>query len=173
LFGRRRLPDGQRPPLERDERMVAWASAAGGEVLVATNRGVWLPGTADRLGWHEIHKVTWSGRQLVVVAARQLAQDDGYAIVEDAEPTVHTLLDPDHVPEQVRVRVNRSIAYSAYHPLPGGGGARVVGRRVSGADGVRWTVRYDRAEDPDDPELRELTRHFVAQARGGLAGAAQ
>jgi hypothetical protein len=168
VFRRRRLPGSKRPRLERDERIVAWGGAPDGEVLVVTNRGVWLPGTADRLGWHEIHKVTWSGRQLVMVAAREVGRADGYTIVEDVSPTVHTLLDPDHVPEQVRIRVTRSIVHTAYHQLPGGGGVRVVGRRVSGVDGVRWTVRYDRPADLDDPEVRELTRQFVAEAGGGV-----
>jgi hypothetical protein len=166
------LADSKRPPLEPDERIVAWGSAADGEVVVVTNRGVWLPGTGERLGWHEIHKVTWSGRQLSVVPAREVGRDEAYTLVEDVAPSVHTLLDPDHVPEQVRVRVTRSIAYTAHHPLPGGG-ARVVARRVSGVDGLCWTVRFDRSVDPDDPEVRALTRQFVAQGRAGLAGAGQ
>src|SRR5690348_6372924 len=111
LFKRRRLPAGQRPPLEPDERVVAWATTGDG-VLVATTRGVYLPGAAGRLGWHDIHKATWSGRQLALVAAREVAAGDGYAVVEDAPAVVHTLIDPDKVPHQVRARVTKSIAYT-------------------------------------------------------------
>src|SRR5438128_4366598 len=109
---RRRLPAARRPPLDRDERVAAWASATGDDVVVATNLGIWLPNTA-RLGWHEIHKATWSGRQLTFVAADQVAAFSDYAVMEDREPVSITLLDPDAVPEQVRARVNRSVAYSS------------------------------------------------------------
>jgi hypothetical protein len=171
LFRRRKLPLARRPRLEPDERVVAWAGATGDEVVVVTNRGVWLPGTGGRLSWHEIHKATWSGRQLALVPAREVDRHDGYAIVEDLPSTVHTLLDPDRVPGQVRARVTRSIAYSAHHPLPGGGGARVVARRVTGVDGLHWTVRLDPPTDFADAEIRALTSQFVAQARAGLGGA--
>jgi len=166
------LPADRRPRLEPDERVVAWASATGDAVVVVTNRGVWLPDAAERLGWHEIHKATWSGRQLAIVPAREVARHEGYAIVEDLPQTVHTLLDPDRVPDQVRTRVTRSVAYSAYHPLPGGG-ARVVARRVSGVDGLRWSVRLDPGTDFADGEIAALTSQFVAQARAGTGGAAQ
>src|SRR5262249_58357175 len=134
-------PATRRPRLAADERIVAWAGATGDDVVVATNFGLWLPGATQRLGWHEIHKATWSGRQLALVAAREAAEVDGYAVMEELPAQVVMLLDPDRVPEQVRVRVNRSVAYTSHHPLPGGGGVRVVARRVSGVNGLRWTVR--------------------------------
>jgi len=165
LFRRRRLPADRRPKLDRDERIVAWAGATGDDVLVATNFGLWLPGAKERLGWHEIHKATWSGRQLALVAARPLAEAEGYTVMEDLPTLVVTLLDPDRVPEQVRVRVNRSVAYTSHHSLPGGGGVRVVARRVSGADGVRWTVRYDAGSDPAAPGVAEATGELVEQAK--------
>jgi len=162
------LPAERRPRLEPDERVVAWATATGDDVVVATNRGVWLPGAGERLGWHEIHKATWSGRQLALVSACEVAQQEGYFIVEDLPATVHTLLDPDRVPDQVRTRLTRSIAYSAHHRLPGGGGVRVVGRRVSGLDGLRWTVRPDAGTDFADREIAALTSTFVAQAQAAV-----
>jgi hypothetical protein len=165
------LPAQRRPPLEPDERVVAWAGATEDDLVVVTNRGVWLPGAAGRLGWHEIHKATWSGRQLTLVPAREVDQHDGYAIVEDLPSAVHTLLDPDRVPGAVRTRVTRSIAYSAHHLLPGGGGARVVARRVSGVDGLRWTVRLDPGTDFADSEIHALTSQFVSQAKAGVGGA--
>lgn len=167
LFKRRRLPAERRPRLDADERIVAWAGATGDDVVVATNFGLWLPGGGERLGWHEIHKATWSGRQLALVAAREVAEADGYTVMEDLPALVLTLLDPDHVPEQVRARVNRSVAYTSHHPLPDGGGVRVVGRRVSGVNGLRWTVRYDEGADRDTPGVKEATAELVAQARAG------
>ncbi len=165
LFKRRRLPAERRPRLDADERIVAWAGALGKDVVVATNFGLWLPGASERLGWHEIHKATWSGRQLSLVAAREVAEAGDYTVMEDLPALVVTLLDPDHVPEQVRTRINRSVAYTSHHPLPGAGGVRVVGRRISGVNGLRWTVRYDEGGDREAPGVAEATAELVAQAR--------
>lgn len=165
LFGRRKLPAGKRPGLARDERIVAWAGATGEDVVVATNLGLWLPGAPERIGWHEIHKVTWSGRQLAVVAAREVRDAGDYTVMADLPPVVVTLLDPDHVPEQVRSRVNKSVAYTVHHPLPDGGGVRIVARRVPGVNGVRWTARYDEGVDADLPEVAKVTADLVAQGQ--------
>ena len=81
----------------------------------------------------------------------------------DDVPVVLTLSDPRDVPARVRERVTRSVAYTRHHPLPDGG-VRVVGRRVAGADGLTWHVRYDESTDRDDPEIRAATDSFVAAA---------
>lgn len=167
LFRRRRLPADRRPKLDGDERIVAWAGAAGDEVLVLTTYGIWLPGAAARLGWHEIHKATWSGRQLGLVPAAEVGTGDGYVIVADRPAMVYTLLDPDHVPAQVHARVTKSIAYTRHHPLPGGG-VRVVARRVPGVNGLRWTVRYDEGVDPGVPEIAALTAELVEYGRSSV-----
>ena len=167
MFRRRRLPAGARPPLADDERVLAWASATGEAVVVVTNLGLWLPGVsgATRLGWHEIHKATWSGRALQVVPAWEVATHDTYAEMADADPLTVTLLDPDKVPEQVRARVTKSVAYTSHHPLPGGG-VRVVARRVPGRDGLRWTVRYD----PGTPAAPDAAAAFVASGLASITG---
>jgi len=128
-----------------------------------TNRGVWLPGRPERLGWHEIHKAAWSEPSLTVVPAVQVGVGEGYAVMADEPPVVVSLADPDDVPVQVRNRVTRSVAYTRHHAFPGGG-ARVVARRVSGMDGVAWHVRYDDGTDPSDPEVVEATADLVAAA---------
>ncbi len=64
----------------------------------------------------------------------------------------------------MRTRVTRSVAYTSHHPLPAGG-LRIVGRRVSGVDGLSWAVRYD-AGTPVDAEP-------VLKVTGELVGAAQ
>ncbi|MFI5911373.1 hypothetical protein [Dactylosporangium sp. NPDC051541] len=173
LFKRRRLPADRRPKLAPDERVVAWAGATGDNIVVATNHGLWLPGADERLGWHEIHKATWSGRQLAIIAAREVpVVDDAYAVMEDLPPLIVTLLDPDRVPEQVRVRVNKSIAHTSHHPLEeitgSRGGVRVVGRRVPGVNGLRWTVRYDEGVDPTVSGVVEHTRELVDWAKSGV-----
>jgi hypothetical protein len=168
LLRRRRLPAGARPPLAAGERVLAWAATTGDAVVVATNLGLWLPaesGFEPRLGWHEIHKATWSGRALLVVPAREVGTRHGYVEMADRDTRSVTLLDPDRVPEQVRTRVTRSIAYTSHQPLPGGG-VRVVARRVPGRDGLRWTVRYD----PGTPAQPEAVAALVAQGRDALTG---
>jgi hypothetical protein len=175
VFGflrRRRLPAALRPRLDRDERVVAWAAASGdGEgrsAVVVTNRGLWLPGRADRLDWHQIHKATWSGSQLTVVPAVQVGTGAGYAVMADDKAIGVRLTDPDDVPPQVRVRVNRSVAYTQHHALPDGG-VRVVARRVTGTNGVTWQVRFDEGTDAGDPSIAEATAELVAAASAGSA----
>jgi len=149
LFKRKpKLPVDQRPALEEDERVLAWAPTSDDGVLVATNRGLWLPGQ-HRLGWHEIHKAVWSGRELVVTSASVVDNRADYTVVADQPPVTTLLLDPGDLPDQVRTRVTRSVAYTEHHLLPDGGAVRVVARRVSGVDGLTWTVRYDPGTDPD------------------------
>jgi hypothetical protein len=171
VFGflkKRRLPAGKRPELGPEERIMAWAGATPDNVVIVTNHGLWLPGAEERLGWHEIHKATWSGRQLTLVAARELPVDGAdYVVMEDLPPLIITLLDPDRVPEQVRVRVNRSIVHTSHHPLSDRAGVRVVGRRVPGVNGLRWTVRYDEGIDPESPAVAEHTAELVAWAKSG------
>lgn len=166
VFRRRpRLPSARRPPLDRDERVLAWSDTAGDgdAVVLATNRGLWLPGL-NRLGWHEIHKAVWSGRELRVTPAQICAQRDGYAVVADQPEVCNLLLEPGELPHQVRSRVTRSVSYTAHHRLPSGG-VRVVARRVSGVDGLSWQVRYDPGTPADDPEVLALTEALVEQAR--------
>ena len=163
-----RLPAGKKPPLEREERVVAWAETPTGGVVVATNRGLFLPGRGDRLPWHQIHKAVWSGRELVVTPAETVEQREGYVVAEDLPSEGHLLTEPRDLPQQVYTRVTRSVAYTLHHPVPGGGGVRVVARRVSGADGLTWTVRYAAGTDRDTEAGRRRTAELVAQARAAV-----
>ncbi len=167
IFRRRpKLPADKRPELDPEERVLAWAwvgSDPDGPVAVATNRGLWLP-DRGRLGWHEIHKAAWSGRELRVTPAEVAEVRDDYAVLVDGPVLSCLLLEPGELPDQVRTRVTRSVAYTSHHPLPAGG-LRIVGRRVSGVDGLSWAVRYD-AGTPVDAEP-------VLKVTGELVGAAQ
>lgn len=172
VFGRfrRRVPAAWQPPLEADERVVAWARTADDQVLVATNWGLWLPedppteaGRSYRLGWHEIHKAAWSNRRLTVTAAHEVDRSHEYRVMADLAPVSFQLDDPDQLPAEVHDRVNRSVAYTSHHDLAAGGGVRVVARRVSGVDGLTWVVRYDQGTDMRGTGVATATADLVRQ----------
>jgi hypothetical protein len=166
-----KLPPAARPPLADGERVLAWAAAGNGEgdgVLVASNLGLWLPGRGHRLGWHDILKAVWSGRELTVTPAERVTERDGYLVVADCPAESYLLLDPGELPHQVRARVTRSVAYTAHHEMPGGAG-RIAARRVSGVDGLTWTIRYDPGTPADDEAVVAETARLVAAARAATA----
>jgi hypothetical protein len=174
LFRRRpKLPPADRPPLAPDERVLTWAAAGNGEgdgVVVASNLGLWLPGRAHRLGWHDILKAVWSGRELTVTPAERVAERDGYLVVADCPAETYLLLDPGELPHLVRERVTRSVAYTQHQPVPGGAG-RIAARRVPGVDGLTWTVRLDPGTPADDPDVLAEVDRLVAAARAASAPA--
>jgi hypothetical protein len=162
LLSRRKLPAAARPKLVRDERIIAWAPTVDSprRAVVVTTLGLWLP-DRDRLGWHEIHKATWSSPRLTIIPARLVSSRDTYDVMADDAPVAVHLTDPDSVPEEIRKRVTRSVAQTFYEPLPGGG-VRVVARRAPGVNGVRWHVRYDEGTDADAPDVVAATEEIVA-----------
>jgi hypothetical protein len=160
-----KLAADRRPALDPDERILAWADAPQEQVVVATNQGLWLPGR-PRLSWNQINKAAWSGRELRITAAAVEKEHDGWAVVVDEPVVSYLLLEPGDVPEQVRARVTKSVAYTSHHPLPGDGrGVRIVARRVPGVDGVTWTVRFDTNTVVDEPEAVEMVEGLIGQAR--------
>lgn len=162
LFGRR-----ERPPadalarLDRDERVVSWASTPDGGAVVATPLGLWLPGAAERLPWHLVDKAVWRDGRLTVTPA----VDTGGGVLAEQPPAGVRLSVPRDLPQTVRVRVERAIAYTRHFALPGGGGVRVVGRRVPGRDGVSWQRVYDPGVDAADPAVRAAADELVERAR--------
>jgi hypothetical protein len=167
MFFSRRPPRRVRAMLARDERALAWSAAGPSDFVVATNLGLWLPGRAERLGWHRIHKATWDSPRLTVIPSRPVEQGEGYAVMADDAAIDVVLSDPGDVPVRVRERVTRSVAYTSHHPLEPSGGVRVVGRRVPGADGLAWHVRYDDGTDPQDPQVRAATAELVGAVTSG------
>jgi hypothetical protein len=168
LFNRKpKLPAEKRPELERDERILAWADAADGEVVVATTKGLWLPGRG-RLGWHEVHKAAWSGRELRITASEVVQERDGYTVVVDQPVSSYLLLEPGDVPENVRARVTKSVPHTWHHQMPGGG-ARIAARRVPGVNGLTWTVRYDAGTEVDSETVVQATGALVKQAKDLIA----
>ena len=167
LFGRRERPPAEAVArLDRDERVVAWASTDTGAVL-ATPLGLWLPGYPERLPWHLVDKATWKDGILRLVPA----VDTGDGVLEEQAPRAVRLTVPRDLPNTVRVRVQKAIAFTRHHPLPVEGprrGVRVVGRRVPGRDGVSWQLVFDRGVDRDDPAVRAAAAAYVEQARAEL-----
>lgn len=167
LRRRPKLPAALKPALESEERVLTWAPIADDRALVATNFGLWLP-EGRRLGWHEIHKAAWSGRELRITPAEVAEDRDGYLVLVDGPVVGFLLLEPGELPDQVRTRVTKSVAYTSHHPL-NAGGVRVVGRRVPGKNGLSWTVRYDSGTPVKLPAVVELTGELVSTAQGATA----
>jgi hypothetical protein len=164
VLRRRGLPPELRPPLAPDERVLGWARTEPDGAVVATNLGLHLTGRHARLGWHEIHKAVWSGRELAVTPAGVVAERDGFTEMADLPVETVLLIEPGDVPEQVRARVTGSVTYTSHQKLGGGGGVRVAARKVSGADGLTWTARYDPGT-PVSPAVLEETSTLVAGLR--------
>ncbi|MFI5895452.1 hypothetical protein ACIA5D_35685 [Actinoplanes sp. NPDC051513] len=167
LRRRPKLPASLRPALGPEERVLAWAPVGESQALVATNRGLWLP-DGKKLGWHEIHKAAWSGRELRITPAEVAEERDEYVVLIDGPAVGFLLLEPGELPDQVRARVTRSVAYTSHHPL-NSGGVRVVGRRVPGENGLSWSVRYDAGTPVKLPAVVELTGELVSAAQGATA----
>jgi hypothetical protein len=166
LFGRKPKPPADAVArLEPDERVVSWGTAPGGGAVVATPLGLWLPGATERLPWHLLDKATWRNDTLTLVPA----VDTGGGVLVEQPPRTVRLEDAHDLPQTVRVRVQKAIAFTRHHPLPGQRlGVRVVGRRVPGRDGVTWQLVFDEGVDRDDPATRAAADQYVEQARAEL-----
>ncbi|HYT09051.1 MAG TPA: hypothetical protein VEL73_00145, partial [Mycobacteriales bacterium] len=138
LFTRERPPAEALRGLDHDERVVSWAPTVDGAAVVATPLGLWLPGPSgpERLPWHLVDRATWRDGTLTVTGAT----DSGSGVLDEQPPRSVRLARPRDLPQTVRVRVERGIAFTRHHALPPGGGVRIVGRRVPGLDGLTWQL---------------------------------
>lgn len=153
LTGREPVPEGFTGTLEADERIVADARGPRGSIVLATDRGLWLPPAASgepsrRIPWHMVSRATWTSGALEVVEARE-ADDLGHGVVllADATPRRVPLIEPGRVPETVHRRVTDAI-HSRHHHDIADGGAWFVQRRVPGV-GIVVHVRPDPGTDPE------------------------
>lgn len=145
---RRRLtgiPEGFAGRLAENETAAA-SCTSGGELVLATSLGLWLPGE-ERLGWHLVSKATWDGAALTVVAAVESGTAGAAVLLTDQPPRRYPLEQPGKLPEAVQRRVTQSIVDRHRHELPGGG-AWFIRRRVPGQDGTILQVRADSGADP-------------------------
>lgn len=157
LFRRTRPPEAVAAvALEPGDRRLAWALTTAGEPVVATERGLVLPGR-PRLDWGKVERAGWQRPRLVVVEVAE---------VEGTGPTVELELAGDStLPEVVHARVTGSVAWSTHARLHPSGGVRVVGRRSPGLEVLDWQLVFDRDTDLDDPTVREQARQLLEGAR--------
>ena len=163
LLRRQSVPAAVRAaPLLPGDRRVAWSMTVDGHPVVASVRGLTLPGCA-LLEWCLIEKATWQRPELLVQA---LAPDDGVARVEGTGPTHRMILDDGgHLSAVIRTKVTDSVGWSRHLQLPGDGGARVVGRRRQGWQVLDWQLVYDEGTDHTDPRVRFAAEQAMAAAR--------
>ncbi|MBA3905292.1 MAG: hypothetical protein H0X35_01205 [Pseudonocardiales bacterium] len=149
LLRRPALPEGV--VLDADEHVIATAEVAGGGQVLATSRGLWLPGSdgePELLNWHLISKATWEGGALRVIPSREIETVAGAVLIADEAPLRVRLAEPRRVPETVHRRVTGSIKSRHHRDLPSGG-AWFVQRTVAGRDGIVLQVRADPGTDAD------------------------
>lgn len=155
---RRRLPEVVRAvPVEPGDRRTAWALAGDGEPVVATERGLVLPGR-ERVDWADVERVVWQRPVLTIVESATVAGTG-------RTTTVTLQQDDGGVPDVVRSGVTSSVGWTQHVRLQPDGGARVVGRRRHGQELFDWQVVYDVGTDPDDPRIQAQAEQVVLRAR--------
>ena len=159
-FRRRTVPDAVRQlSLEPGERRVAYALTTAGEPVVATDRGLRLPGR-PLLEWEQIAKASFVKPVLTVM---ELADVEGTGTRHSVELDLSD--GQTDLPATVRARVAASVAWSSHTRLAPAGGVRIVGRRRRGLEVLDWQLVFDRDTDPHDPELRAQAEQHLAAAR--------
>ena len=177
VWPRRRpaVPSHARRWLESDERVLTFATTPYGDLIVATQRGLWVadhgnavagptaPDPGGRLlRWEFIVTAKWAGDVLTVTSAQEVEP----SIMRRLPAISLSLPEPADLPRVVQQRVDRSVAVSRRRTLGTGSTALVVGRRVSGRDGLLWYAVFDRDSDASDPELRRAAAAVVQAAAG-------
>jgi hypothetical protein len=158
LWRRRRVPEPVAAlSLAPRERRLAWALTAGGEPVVATDRGLHLPGQ-EPLRWSDVERALWQRPRLTVTRVSQVEGSGAQSVVTLSE-------DDGDLPAVVRTRVSASVAWSSHSRLVPAGGVRVVARRRPGVDTLDWQLVYDRDTDPADPGVRAQAEQLLEAAR--------
>jgi hypothetical protein len=157
LFRRR-----ERPPvidgLEHGERVVSWADTVDGDVVAATQLGLWWPGPR-RIGWQRVDKAIWREGTLTVIEA-ELVDD---LLLVDRAPVSVRLTTPRDLPPTVRKRVEGNVVRTELVSVPGGA-VRFVARRQPGRDGVDWWAHLE-GETPDSETVRSAIAARLAILR--------
>ncbi len=102
------------------------------------------------MAWEFVVTARWAGDVLTVTAAQEVAP----RIMKRLPSVSFALPEPADLPRVVRQRVDRSVAASHRRALNSGSTVLLVGRRVSGRDGLLWYAVFDRDSDADDPQAR-------------------
>ncbi|MEJ2889739.1 hypothetical protein [Actinomycetospora aeridis] len=157
LTGREPVPEGFAGTLDEGERVIADGRGPRGSIVLATDRGLWLPPAgsgegAHRVPWHLVTKATWASGALEVIEADEVEElAGGVVVLADRAPRRVPLTTPGRLPETVHRRVTAAVKDSQHHDLGDGeseGGAWFVQRRVPGA-GIVLHVRPDPGTDPE------------------------
>lgn len=154
LFHRREQPP-KIAGLEPDERIVSWADTTDGDVVAATQLGVWWPGPR-RIRWQHVDKAIWRDDVLSIIEAEVV---DDLLLVDRPAVSVR-LATPRDLPPTIRKRVEANIVRTELVTVPGGA-VRFVGRRRPGHDGVTWWARLE-AGTPDTAEVRSAVAARIA-----------
>lgn len=136
-------------------------AAADGSEVVGTDRALHL-GVATVLAWHQVDRARWARDDHtleVVTLPTGAAPAQTYRV---------QIPEPGRLPELVRERVTSNILVSERVVLAGRVGARIVARRMPGAEGVRWSVIYDQDDAPVDPDVPAAARDAIASLRSRL-----
>ena len=168
-FRRDALPLDGRESLELvdGERVLGWArgpgEVAGAAVfVVATDRAVHIPAPAGlgRTPWDLVVRAAWEDPVLEVVAQE----------APGSRPrTIRVVLDePRDLVSVVHAQVTGSVMVQQRLDLGEGRYATAVARRVADTGKTRWSVSFDRGDDPRDPELRAAADAALRDLRAAL-----
>lgn len=158
--------------------MLTFAPTSHGDLVIATPRGLWIadhrPTTAGVAGddppgrllaWEFILTARWTGDVLAVTPAQEVAPQ-----IMSRLPTITLPLpDPADLPRVVHQRVDRSVAVSHRRALSAQSTVLLVGRRVSGRDGLLWYAVFDRDSDAGDPTARSQATTLLGSAAAAQA----
>lgn len=142
------------------ERLLAWASVAGGATLVAGRHCLYLVGDVDGAPsvlrsrpWHLVDAGTW---------------DDGALAVTwvDGEPPLRARLEePGMLPETLRERVQASVVLAETVDLGGRRTAKVVVRRDLASGALLSQAVLGKGVRSTDPGVADAVRAGVARVR--------
>lgn len=165
---------GAQAPIRPGERLLAVACGTGGDVVAATEGGLYhRAGQAwARLGWEQVDRVDWDEQRHILVLT-------GLTPAVAARTVLRLAREWD-LPAMAAERVGWAKVFDQRISLNRGAGARAVARRRPGEARIAWLVILDHGLDPGDPgvraaldsaltELRALTRLEDA-AGSGLGG---
>jgi len=163
---RRPFRRGPAPPadalarLDRDERVLAWGTTVDDSAVLATPLGLWWT-EGERLPWHLITHVSWSGTTLTVTSATEVEP----SVLENEPARSVRLAESGTLPETVQTRFYSSRSRTTRHRLPGGSGVVIVARRIPGQDGLTWHAVYDEPAQRHEPDSREEVARLLDAAR--------
>lgn len=158
----RRLPDDASAAagVQPGEYVIAWAPVDGGETVIASDRGLRLPGPAELIPWQRVVLAAWDGAVLQV----RTVDDRGRP-----EPVVRLSIDEgSDLAAAVRDRVMDNVVITERVPITSDLGALLVARRQPGTDSIAWSVVFDAGLDHDDPALRAIADARLSDLRASL-----